>query len=386
VYCSLFAFYFRHHYLIHSLLLEPIEKFFMIKTCIIGASGYTGAELASIVHSHSQFELTALFVSTNSVDAGKSLGDIHPQFFNIIDLPLQPIDEDNLSALSDNFDLIFLATPHEASHKWMNELCGTNNGANRDGNRRENNDTKDGKKAVVMDLSGAFRIKDKHKFKEFYGFEHHADTLLEQAVYGLADWYQEKISNANLVAIPGCYPTASLTALKPLQQNSLIDPSHFPIINAVSGVSGAGRKAGLNSSFTEVSLQAYAVLGHRHQPEITDYLGTEVIFTPHLGNFKRGILATITIKTAANITEQQIFEAYQQAYQGNPIVRLRKNWPKIDDVVGTPYCDLFWKWDQNTGYLVVASAIDNLLKGAASQAMQCANLRFGFESHMGLVN
>jgi len=338
----------------------------MIKTCIVGASGYTGAELAALVHRHNQFELVALYVSTNSADAGKPLGDIHPQFFNSINLPLQPIDESNLSALSESFDLIFLATPHEASHKWMNELCG--------------------KKAVIMDLSGAFRIKDKNKFAKYYGFEHHADTLLEQAIYGLADWHQEQISRADLIAVPGCYPTASLTALKPLQQNSLIDATHFPIINAVSGVSGAGRKAALNSSFTEVSLQAYGVLGHRHQPEIADYLGTDVIFTPHLGNFKRGILATITVKTAAGVTEKQITQAYQQAYQGNPIVRLRNSWPKIDDVVGTPYCDLFWKLDEKTGYLVINSAIDNLLKGAASQALQCANLRFGFASHMGLVN
>jgi N-acetyl-gamma-glutamyl-phosphate reductase len=338
----------------------------MIKTCIVGASGYTGAELAALVHNHTQLELAALYVSTNSADAGKALGDIHPQFFNVIDLPLQPIDECNLSALSESFDLIFLATPHEASHKWMNELCGN--------------------KAVVMDLSGAFRIKDKNKFAEFYGFEHQADKLLEQAVYGLADWHQEQISSANLVAVPGCYPTASLTALKPLQQNALIDATYFPIINAVSGVSGAGRKATLNNSFTEVSLQAYGVLGHRHQPEIADYLGTDVIFTPHLGNFKRGILATVTVKTAADVTEQQITQAYQQAYQGNPIVRLRNSWPKIDDVVGTPYCDLFWKFDKKTGYLVVTSAIDNLLKGAASQALQCANLRFGYASHMGLVN
>ena len=341
----------------------------MIKTCIIGASGYTGAELAALVHRHSQFELAALYVSTRSADAGKFLGDIHPQFFNSINLPLQPIDEGNLSALKDNFDLIFLATPHEASHKWMNELCGKENG----------------KKAVIMDLSGAFRIKDKIKFAKYYGFEHHADKLLAEAVYGLADWHQEQIKHADLVAVPGCYPTASLTALKPLQQNAIIDSTHFPIINAVSGVSGAGRKAALNSSFSEVSLQAYGVLGHRHQPEITDYLGTDVVFTPHLGNFKRGILATITVKTAAGVTEQQITDAYQQAYQGNPIVRLRNSWPKIDDVVGTPFCDLFWKLDSKTGYLVITSAIDNLLKGAATQAMQCANLRFGFASHMGLV-
>jgi N-acetyl-gamma-glutamyl-phosphate reductase len=342
----------------------------MIKTCIIGASGYTGAELAALVHRHPQFELAALYVSANSIDAGKSLGDIHPQFFNLLNLPLQAIDENNLSVLANEFDLIFLATPHEASHKWMNELCSN----------------KSDKKAVIMDLSGAFRIKDKAKFAEYYGFEHQADECLAQAVYGLADWHQAQIKHADLVAVPGCYPTASLTALKPLQLNNLIESTHLPIINAVSGVSGAGRKAALNSSFSEVSLQAYGVLGHRHQPEISDYLGADVIFTPHLGNFKRGILATITVKTAPNVTLQQVKDAYQQAYQDNPIIRLRSSWPKIDDVVGTPFCDLFYKLDQKTGYLVVTSAIDNLLKGAASQAIQCANLRFGLESHVGLID
>ena len=338
----------------------------MIKTCIIGASGYTGAELAILVQRHQQFELSGLYVSSNSADQGKSLGDIHPKMFNELNLPLLAIDENKLSKLAEQFDLIFLATPHEASHKWMSQLTGH--------------------KAVIMDLSGAFRIKDKNTLAEFYGFEHQQSEWLVKAVYGLADWYQTQISHADLVAVPGCYPTAALTALKPLQQNAIIAAQHLPIINAVSGVSGAGRKAALNSSFTEVSLQAYGVLGHRHQPEINDYLGTSVIFTPHLGNFKRGILATITVKTAPNVTMQQITDAYSLAYQNNPIVRLRNSWPKIDDVVGTPYCDLFWKLDEKTGYLVVTSAIDNLLKGAASQAIQCANLRFGFESHLGLVN
>ncbi|MEP0357731.1 MAG: N-acetyl-gamma-glutamyl-phosphate reductase [Paraglaciecola sp.] len=336
----------------------------MIKTCIIGASGYTGAELAAIVNQHPNFELAALFVSTNSADAGKPLGDIHPKLFGQISLKLQPIDESKLTDLATNFDLIFLATPHEASHKWMTDLTG--------------------RKAVVMDLSGAFRIKDKHVFADYYGFEHTAADLLDKAVYGLADWHQDEISKANLVAVPGCYPTASLTALKPLEQ--LIDPAYFPVINATSGVSGAGRKAALTSSFTEVSLQAYGVLGHRHQPEIADYFGAPVIFTPHLGNFKRGILATICVKMHAGTTQAQINATYKAAYKDSSIVRLRNSWPKIDDVTHTPYCDLFWKYDEKTGYLIVSSAIDNLLKGAASQAMQCANLRFGFESHAGLVN
>ncbi|KXI27366.1 N-acetyl-gamma-glutamyl-phosphate reductase [Paraglaciecola hydrolytica] len=338
----------------------------MFKTCIIGASGYTGAELALLLQQHSQFDLAALYVSENSHDAHKNIGDLHGFLYEQIDLPLLPLKESDMLALAEEMDAIFLATPHEASHEWMDKLAG--------------------KKAVIFDLSGAFRLKDKSVFAQYYGFENTQSAWLQQAVYGLADWHQEQIKQAALVAVPGCYPTASLTALKPLFNAKLLDSQHRPIINAISGVSGAGRKAALNSSFTEVSLQAYGVLGHRHQPEISNYLGTEVIFTPHLGNFKRGILATITVKVAAGVSAEQINQAYQQAYAGNPIVRLRKSWPKIDDVAQTPFCDLFWKFDSQSGYLVITSAIDNLLKGAASQAVQCANLRFGFASQLGLVN
>lgn len=337
----------------------------MLKTCIIGASGYTGAELALLLQKHSQFELSALYVSEKSSDANKKMDDLHGFLYSLIELPLLPLTDSDMLGLANDMDIIFLATPHEASHQWMDKLAGN--------------------KAVVMDLSGAFRLKDKSVFAQYYGFENTQSEWLEKAVYGLADWHQKQIAQAQLVAVPGCYPTASLTALKPLQQSGLLDPSHRPIINAVSGVSGAGRKAALNSSFTEVSLQAYGVLGHRHQPEIASYLGTEVIFTPHLGNFKRGILATITVKVNSGVSTEQIEQAYLQAYENNPIVRIRTSWPKIDDVAHSPFCDLFWKYDQQSGYLVISSAIDNLLKGAASQAVQCANLRFGFSSHLDLV-
>lgn len=338
----------------------------MFKTCIIGASGYTGAELALLLQKHSQFELAALYVSENSNDAHKKIGDLHGFLYAQIDLPLQPLKDADMQQLAEHMDAIFLATPHEASHEWMDKLAG--------------------KKAVVFDLSGAFRLKDKAVFAQYYGFENTQSDWLNQAVYGLADWHQTQIKQAALVAVPGCYPTASLTALKPLHNAGLLDPQHRPIINAVSGVSGAGRKAALNSSFTEVSLQAYGVLGHRHQPEISTYLGSEVIFTPHLGNFKRGILATLTVKVQAGTSPEQIAQAYEQAYSGNPIVRLRKTWPKVDDVAHSPFCDLFWKYDSQSGYVVISSAIDNLLKGAASQAVQCANLRFGFDSHLSLAN
>ncbi|GAB3013345.1 N-acetyl-gamma-glutamyl-phosphate reductase [Bowmanella dokdonensis] len=337
----------------------------MIKTAIVGASGYAGAELAAMLARHPEFELSTLYVSAGSQDANKSLSELYGRYAGLLDYPLIPLDEQQLSELGHKFELVFLATPHEASHDWMPQLVG--------------------KQAVVMDLSGAFRIKDQAVFARYYGFEHHQPGLLKTAVYGLADWNMAQIREADLVAVPGCYPTASLTALKPLHEADLLDGAQWPVINAVSGVSGAGRKAALNSSFCEVSLQAYGVLGHRHQPEIASHLGREVIFTPHLGNFKRGILATITCKMKDGVRLQDVQAAYEQAYAHNPLIRLRKSWPKIDEVAGTNFVDLYWKLDETSGHLVVTSAIDNLLKGAAGQALQCANLRFGFSAALGLM-
>ncbi len=338
----------------------------MIKSCVIGASGYTGAELVRIISNHPEFSLESIWVSENSLDAHKNISAIHPQLTGIADIALNPLLPNILNELAESMDAIFLATPHQASHDWMNQLAG--------------------KRAKIFDLSGAFRLKDTQVFSQYYGFAHEQTELLAQAVYGLADFDADAIKNANIVAVPGCYPTASLTALKPLQNNELLDSQHRPIINAVSGVSGAGRKAAIANSFCEVSLQAYGVLGHRHQPEISAHLGTEVIFTPHLGNFKRGILATVTVKTAAGTTAEKIAKAYHDAYEHINIVRILDTFPRLDDVVNTPCCDLFWKFDAQSGYLVISSAIDNLLKGAASQAIQCANIGFDLPSDLGLLN
>lgn len=337
----------------------------MIKACVIGASGYTGAELARLIAQHPDMTLSALYVSKNSQDANKSLADLHPYLHGQIEFPLIPLSDEVLPTLANTMDAIFLATPHEASHDWMQVLAYGN--------------------AKVFDLSGAFRIKDADIFEQFYGFAHQQPELLQHAQYGLAEWYPEQIKAAKIIAVPGCYPTASLIALKPLCENQLIDSTMFPIINAVSGVSGAGRKASMTNSFCEVSLQAYGVLGHRHQPEISSYLGTQVIFTPHLGNFKRGILATISVKVSDKVSAEDINQAYQSAYANKPAVRLLSHFPKLQDAINTPFCDLHWKLDQETGYAVIGSAIDNLLKGASSQAIQCANLAFSNKPYAGLI-
>ncbi|WP_135384664.1 N-acetyl-gamma-glutamyl-phosphate reductase [Vibrio tasmaniensis] len=334
----------------------------MLKTTIIGASGYTGAELALMINRHPELTLSGLYVSANSVDAGKPIAALHGKLAGLIDMPVQPLI--NPEEVAKQSDVIFLATAHEVSHDLAPIFL-------------END-------CQVFDLSGAFRVKGENFYQEFYGFEHQHEQWLDKAAYGLAEWNEQEIKEAQLVAVAGCYPTASQLAIKPLVEAKLLDENQWPVINATSGVTGAGRKATMVNSFCEVSLQAYGVFNHRHQPEMAAHLGCDVIFTPHLGNFKRGILATITMKLADGVTEQQIQDAFEQAYQGKPAVRLlEETLPRIQDVEQTPFCDLGWKVQGQ--HIIVVSAIDNLLKGASSQAMQCLNLRYGFAPLTALV-
>ncbi|MFA0484298.1 N-acetyl-gamma-glutamyl-phosphate reductase [Vibrio sp. 10N.222.55.B11] len=334
----------------------------MLKTTIIGASGYTGAELALMINRHPELTLSGLYVSANSVDAGKPIAALHGKLAGLIDMPVQPLT--NPEEVAKQSDVIFLATAHEVSHDLAPIFL-------------END-------CQVFDLSGAFRVKGENFYQEFYGFEHQHEQWLDKAAYGLAEWNEQEIKEAQLVAVAGCYPTASQLAIKPLVEAKLLDENQWPVINATSGVTGAGRKTTMVNSFCEVSLQAYGVFNHRHQPEMAAHLGCDVIFTPHLGNFKRGILATITMKLAEGVTEQQIQDAFEQAYQGKPAVRLlEETLPRIQDVEQTPFCDLGWKVQGQ--HIIVVSAIDNLLKGASSQAMQCLNLRYGFAPLTALV-
>ncbi|HIP76613.1 MAG TPA: N-acetyl-gamma-glutamyl-phosphate reductase [Psychromonas hadalis] len=329
----------------------------MLKTMIVGASGYTGAELAVYLTMHNAVELSALYVSQGSVDKNKKLSELYGHLNGVVDLPLLPLADYDIKDACANVDVVFLATAHEVSHHLAPLFLAQN--------------------CVVFDLSGAFRVDTPSFYDTFYGFSHQHPQLLDKAVYGLAEWNAEAIKTTGLIAVPGCYTTASLTALKPLFENDLIKENTKPTINATSGVSGAGRKASLVSSACEVSLQPYGVFSHRHKPEIDLHLGMPVVFTPHLGSFKRGILASINVVLKGGVTAQQVDNAYMNAYSDKPLVRLLDGtFPALKNVVGTPYCDLGWAVDGDD--LVVFSAIDNLLKGAASQAIQCFNLRFGF--------
>ncbi|QIP54223.1 N-acetyl-gamma-glutamyl-phosphate reductase [Hafnia alvei] len=329
---------------------------------IVGASGYTGAELAAYLQRHPHMNITGLTVSAQSADAGKLLSDLHPQLKGIVDLPLLPMSD--VEAMAKDVDVVFLATAHEVSHDLAPQFLQMG--------------------CVVFDLSGAYRVNQASFYQDYYGFTHQHADWLDKAVYGLAEWCAEDIKQAQLVAVPGCYPTASQLALKPLIDAGLLDLNQWPVINAVSGVSGAGRKASMTTSFCEVSLQPYGIFTHRHQPEIATHLGTPVIFTPHLGNFPRGILATITCKLTAGVTAEQVGATYQQAYAEKPLVRVYdKGVPAIKNVAGTPFCDIGFALQGE--HLIIVSAEDNLLKGAAAQAVQCMNIRFGFNETQSLL-
>lgn len=334
----------------------------MLNTLIVGASGYAGAELVNYLNRHPHMNITALTVSAQSNDAGKLISDLHPQLKGIVDMPLQAMSD--ISEFTDGVDVVFLATAHEVSHDLAPQFLA--------------------KGCVVIDLSGAFRVNDAEFYQRYYGFTHQYPELLEQAVYGLAEWQSDKLKETSLISVPGCYPTASQLALKPLIDAGLLDLNQWPVINATSGVSGAGRKAAISNSFCEVSLQPYGIFNHRHHPEIATHLGTPVIFTPHLGNFPRGILATITCRLNKGVTQQQIADAFNQAYQDKPLVRLYdKGVPALKNVVGLPFCDIGFAVQGE--HLIVVATEDNLLKGASAQAVQCLNIRFGFAETQSLI-
>lgn len=336
----------------------------MFNALIVGASGYAGAELARYLARHPKINLVGLTVSANSADAGKSISDrsLHPQLKGVVDLPL--IGTSDFCQIKEKIDIVFLATEHQVSHDIAPFFLA--------------------KGCVVFDLSGAFRVNSADFYTQYYGFEHQYAEWLDRAVYGLAEWNGEQIKNGQLIAVPGCYPTASQLALKPLLVDQLLDSHQWPVINAISGVSGAGRKASLNNSFCEVSVHAYGLFNHRHQPEIAHHLAQEVIFIPHLGNFKSGIHATITCRVNTGVTRHDILSSLNQHYRDKPLVRVyQEGWPALKSVVGLPYCDIGFKLSGE--HLILIAVEDNLLKGAAAQAVQCMNIRFGFDETLSLI-
>ncbi|MFT6901375.1 MAG: N-acetyl-gamma-glutamyl-phosphate reductase [Colwellia sp.] len=336
---------------------------------VIGASGYVGAELIALLTQHNKISIQHLLVSENSTSSGQTFSQLHARWQGICDLPLEPFSpqwfERHISAPKQKIDAVFFATPHEFSAQWAQAFI--------------DEDVK------VFDLSGGFRLKDAKQYRVHYGFEHQALNALQQAQYGLAEWQAAKIAISKLIAVPGCYPTASLLALKPITSNNLHQENSLIVVNGISGVTGAGRKASLATSFCEVSLTPYNILQHRHQPEISQEANVEVIFNPHLAPYKRGLLVTVTLQLKVGVTSQQVDSAFTKAYQDTPLVRIVNSWPKIDNVAYSPFADVHWLVDEEKQVVVVSCAIDNLLKGAASQAIQCANISLGLASEYSLL-
>jgi len=344
-----------------------------VRVAIVGAAGYSGAELATLLLRHPRAQIVGVFGSAKR-DAAKPqlFGEVFPRFRGLLDLPLLPGGAADI--LASQPDVVFLATPHEASVELAPGLL--------DGG------------VIVLDLSAAFRLRDASLYPAFYGFEHARPGLLASAVYGLPELHRAQIRGANLVAVPGCYPTSAILPLAPLVRAGAIALDgadgagrlRRPIIDSTSGVSGAGRKAEQRLLFCEVSQCAYGIFKHRHQPEIDAYAGTPTLFTPHLGPYDRGILSTIHVDLAPGWTDARVREALERAYAGEPFVRVlpRGVFPSVADVRGTNFCDMGVAVDEAFSHAIIVSAIDNLTKGAAGQAVQCMNIRMGFDEGMAL--
>ena len=339
----------------------------MIKTAVIGATGYAGAELARLLHAHPEAEIR--FLGSRSY-TGTPFSDVCPSFRGMLDLPCA---DDDIAAMAREADVVFTATP-------QGFLAGVLNGDILS-------------HARVIDLSADYRLKDVSVYEAWYKLKHASPQFLQEAVYGLCEVNREKIKDARLVANPGCYTTCSILTCYPAVKEGLIDADTL-IIDALSGVSGAGANAKKENLYCEVneSAKPYGVAVHRHTPEIEEQLsyaaGRQVTlsFTPHLVPMNRGILATCYATLRDGVTEAQVREAYQAYYAEEPFVRVLPagSYPETRFVEHTNLLDIGLCADPRTNRLVLAGAIDNLVKGAAGQAVQNMNILFGLDETAGL--
>jgi N-acetyl-gamma-glutamyl-phosphate reductase len=340
----------------------------MLNCAVLGATGYTGAELTKLLLAHPHVRVALL---TTRQEKPIALREVLPSASKNITLEITPYSFDQVKKKA---DVVFLCLPHTEAMTAAEQLLGA------------------GK--VVIDLSADFRLRDKKIYEKWYGVNHVAPQYLSRAVYGLCEVYKERIKKADLIANPGCYPTGPSLALIPLLKKKLIDPSSI-IINAASGVSGAGKKLVSATQFCEVdgNYSAYKVNKHQHIPEIEQTLSAaagrpvKITFVPHLLPVNRGILVTIYAETTAKANEPLARKALETAYAKAPFVRIRPagQYPCLKDVQHTNFCDIGISVNEETGRVVIITAIDNLVKGAAGQAVQNMNLRFGFPEEAGLI-
>lgn len=333
----------------------------MISVGIIGASGFTGAELLRICASHPHFEVK---YATGDSQAGTLARSLYPSLAATYpNLVFEEFEIDKALAC----DVLFLGLPHEASLELVPQLVN--------------------KVKLVVDLSAAFRLTDTSKYPQWYGFAHTHPELVASAVYGLPELYREQLKTARLVATPGCYVTAASLALQPLVKAGAIDPIGV-IVDAASGVSGAGRAAKHSNSFNTVDedFTAYGLLDHRHTPEIEQVTGAQILFTPHLAPMNRGILATCYARPAAGTTPTtaSLLATLARAYAKEPLVVVGQNSPSTKATLGTNVTHITARYDERTGYVMVLSALDNLAKGASGGAVQAANVALGLNELDGL--
>ena len=339
----------------------------MIKVGIIGATGYAGGELVRILMGHKDAEIV-WYGSRSYVD--QKYADVYRNMFQIVDAKCM---DDNMDELAEQVDVIFTATPQGLCASLINEEILS--------------------KTKIIDLSADFRLKDVKVYEEWYKIEHKAPQYIDEAVYGLCEINRDKVKDARIVANPGCYTTCSILTAYPLAKEGLIDMSTL-IIDAKSGTSGAGRGAKLPNLYCEVNenIKAYGVATHRHTPEIEEQLGyasgEKVVlnFTPHLVPMNRGILATEYATLKKKVTYEEVKAVYDQYYAKEKFVRVldRDVCPETKWVEGSNYVDIGFKIDPRTNRIIMMGAIDNLVKGAAGQAVQNMNLMFGLPETEGL--
>ena len=339
----------------------------MIKVGIIGATGYAGGELVRILMGHKEAEIV-WYGSRSYID--QKYADVYRNMFQIVDAKCM---DDNIEALADQVDVIFTATPQGFLASVINEnILG---------------------KTKIIDLSADFRIKDVKVYEKWYGIEHKSPQFIEEAVYGLCEVNRDKVKGARLIANPGCYTTCSILTAYPLAKEGIIDMRTL-IVDAKSGTSGAGRGAKVPNLFCEVNenMKAYGVASHRHTPEIEEQLGyasgenVTISFTPHLVPMNRGILATEYATLKKDVTGEEVKAIYDKYYADEKFVRVLGEGvcPETKWVEGSNYVDINFKIDSRTNRIIMMGAIDNLVKGAAGQAVQNMNLMFGLPETEGL--
>lgn len=337
-----------------------------MKAVIVGATGYGGVELIRLLQDHPYFEIGGLISSSKS---GETINNIYPHLKHLI----YPLDQLDLDTICDLGECIFFATPAGVSSQWAPLLV------------------ERGK--VVIDLSGDFRLPTEQVYQQWYEKTPAPQKWLDQAVYGLSEWFYSQIQTANLISNPGCYPTATLLALAPVLQEGWITTDSL-IIDAKSGVTGAGRSSNYLMSYSEINenLRPYKVDAHQHIPEIERYSSlianrdVKINFIPHLVPMNRGILVTIYADLVDGCSKEQLYQLYMDIYGQQPFVRIvKEGWPETKQVQGSNFCDIGFHVDHRTGRLILLAAIDNLVKGAAGQAIQNANIRMGFAQELGLM-